>query len=474
MDMLSGQYNPGKISWWRGSENGFLPRVFVEQKGYVEGAQPNYDMAPWDPKSTNYWEFTSAGFADFNGDGLQDLFVGGFREFRVALNKGTKTDPKFGLRKYLLGLDGEPLSIKRSGKKEIEESRKKGQYLNLSGVSKSFINPVDWDGDGVLDLLITHSYSKKGGNPVEFFRGVQTDKGLRFEPPKPLFTAKKGQKTFPGCCPNIKVADYNNDGVLDLIFGLSIPTINGFEIDSSVAWNYNDNLKLNTPGKDVGRQIKIYSNKQIAEIKKRLDGNPSPDLRRSYIGDLEDSKYITLRHRGYIYVMLGRKNPVKAVAEKLKAKAEVKRKVIKNETIKTGGGNSPLQFEVKAPQRIKYNKEYLVEVVMNFDQGWYGYANTKGNISLGLIPTKIEYKFPEGFELVGKAVEPKPLQKRGTDVYQNMNQVFFQKFKVPYIQGKEGTGEYTIAVIVHYQVCDENGCLPPTKENIKMKAWLFW
>ena len=33
-DIISGQYDPGVISLWRGSANGFLPREEIPQLGY--------------------------------------------------------------------------------------------------------------------------------------------------------------------------------------------------------------------------------------------------------------------------------------------------------------------------------------------------------------------------------------------------------------------------------------------------------
>ncbi|QEC42136.1 FG-GAP repeat domain-containing protein [Pseudobacter ginsenosidimutans] len=323
MDMLSGQYNPGQINWWRGGKDGFQARQFVDQEGYTEGNLGFSGVSSeLDPRSNNYWNYTSAGFADFNGDGLTDLFVGGFGEMKVALNVGTKEVPKFGLRKYLLGLDGLPVSVMRPSEEEIQKAKsQRGSYFTYSGVIKSFVTPVDWDVDGVLDLLVTHLYGeRKTKDPVVFFRGVQTDKGLRFEEAKSLFTVPDVYKTFPGCQPNIAVTDYNDDGVKDLVIGLSLPALNGYEIDSLASWGYLKDFGLQAPGKDPGRMLEWEGG--IEKLRKRIADNPS--MKNYFYGKFTEEKYLTLRHRGFVYVMLGKKNPVEAVAVKgVVAKDEV-------------------------------------------------------------------------------------------------------------------------------------------------------
>ncbi|MDR2285538.1 MAG: VCBS repeat-containing protein [Sphingobacterium sp.] len=95
LDMLSGQYFPGLISLWRGESKGLGKREFVEQEGYVDKKKlRSFDRDDTDPENHLYWNYTAASFADFNGDGLLDLFVGGGKNLRVALNIGTKEKPK--------------------------------------------------------------------------------------------------------------------------------------------------------------------------------------------------------------------------------------------------------------------------------------------------------------------------------------------------------------------------------------------
>lgn len=44
-------------------------------------------------------------------------------------------------------------------------------------------------------------------------------------------------------------------------------------------------------------------------------------MRSYYLGRLKEYKYLTLRHRGYVYVMYGKKNPVRAAVSVMKRQA---------------------------------------------------------------------------------------------------------------------------------------------------------
>ena len=80
-DMITGQYHPGDVTWFRGAENGFLPGVPLPQEGdSASNGQPefgDYEGEPGDIGTFMYWVYSSADFGDLDDDGDLDLIVGG-------------------------------------------------------------------------------------------------------------------------------------------------------------------------------------------------------------------------------------------------------------------------------------------------------------------------------------------------------------------------------------------------------------
>ena len=437
LDLLSGQYNPGQVSWWRGTDKGFAERVFVDQEGYT--GQPYYNGGdPDSPKSNAYWNYTSTAFADYNGDGLLDLFVGGTSGLRVALNEGTAEHPKFGLRKPLLFVDGTRLSTVPSDKYR--------QY------TKTYMTPVDWDGDGVLDILATDNYSSNKCNAITFFRGVKTNLGLRFEPGVPLFEAADGGKALPGCQPQIAVADINGDGVNDIIFGISIPTINGYEASDSVAWKWIDELGIEMPGKDAGE---YYMYTTLDSLKMRIRNDEGS--RRYYLGKLKDEKYLTMRHRGYVFVMYGQKNPQQAPAPQtltVQAPVEIPTTAFEGDT------ESPVTYAV---EHVRGNSGGEIDVVVNFKEGWHGYVELDDPAKQEFIPTKVEVELPEGVVLNGGKVEA---PYTSTNVYLG-RQTFKAYYFITNPDIAKNQKKFDVKVKISYQVCNSQTCLPPAEHVIE-------
>lgn len=72
---------------------------------------------------------------------------------------------------------------------------------------------VDWDGDGLRDLVILYMGQKK----VVWCKNVGAKGKPSFGPVQELFNFKASGK--PGSCCRLDVQDFNADGKLDLIIG---------------------------------------------------------------------------------------------------------------------------------------------------------------------------------------------------------------------------------------------------------------
>ncbi len=284
MDIITGQYS-GHVTWFRGIEGGFDDGQLLEQEGNPDSIDIRFSSSD-DVRSQFYWLYSAANFGDFDDDGLLDMIVGGISFLRISRNIGTKAQPKFAHRELLLDINDKPLKIVKSEK-------------NPQAFFSVLVSPlvVDWDQDGILDLLATNRYTEKGLPAVTFFRGVKTVKGHRFEPGIPLFRSKDGTKVLPGRYPHINVCDWNDDGVNDLLIGTSVVTLHDDVFNGYLSWNWERETGLgsNDPGNS-----KDYKRSQDNAVREYLE-------RKTVKEKIPAEDYRTLRHRGYVYVMLGEK-----------------------------------------------------------------------------------------------------------------------------------------------------------------------
>jgi hypothetical protein len=173
-DVVSGAYSPGDVHWFEGTSTTLKERrVLPEEKGNpldMDGLMSTVHMTDWD------------------GDGDLDMVVGSVTgKVFLNVNRGTKTEPRFGKRVELTA-DGESMG---------------------AGLQKSDPFVTDWDGDGVRDLLVGEEFAQ-----VVFFRGRPDGTFAKGQPIIP------GQKmVVPGYRLRIHVTDWNGDGKPDLLVG---------------------------------------------------------------------------------------------------------------------------------------------------------------------------------------------------------------------------------------------------------------
>lgn len=141
---------------------------------------------------------------DWDDDGDLDLLMVG-RSGRLALrmNEGSAAQPAFSLNRLLVPVDGGP--------------------YNAGGGATPSSAYVDWDGDGLKDLVVCLISSRR----VVWHKNTGNKGQPKFGRSEALLDFSAGDK--PKTCNRLSVADYTGDGRLDLIIG------GGFMIGDSKA-----------------------------------------------------------------------------------------------------------------------------------------------------------------------------------------------------------------------------------------------
>ncbi len=514
-DLITGHYYPGDVTWFRGGEHGFTTGEKIEQEHRDKHPLYGNNLPVTDPQSWSYWNYSSVSLGDFDGDSLQDMIVGG-AGLRISKNIGSKTAPRFGLRELLLDVNGNPLRI--DNPTEEKEGRRENQYVAGSDDTVPLV--IDWDQDGVLDLMLTDCYLSKNKSAITFFRGVITSEGPRFEPGVSLFKTKDGGKAFPGSWLQTYVTDWNNDGINDLLIGTSVATIDGsFNYDLSWNWEFETGITKKNPA-----NYSEYHKKTIEEQMERADKNISElglseeevktkgymtreILFKNYYGKEE---YRTLAHKGYVYVMLGEKQDKPAAIKQdtinlAKEKYRVKKQARKGEhdpiteqSPKTGQAEvqgqdqmkgqektisqkqmtgltkvteqenteSPVRITATTPLAVNAGEEFTIKILLDIQDSWYIYAPALANAQQGVAQACMSFELPDGIEMEGKIEWPEPVAK---DLYQ----VYFGKIELSTVfKVKPGTmpGIYKIKATLQYQGCNQLSCIPQSKEELLIEV----
>ena len=506
-DMITGQYHPGEVTWFRGSGDGFLPGEKLPQEGDPEAAanpimmagraqrdpsfQP-YDGEPGDIGTFAYWVYTSATFGDLDDDGDFDLIVGGSAGLRVSENIGGPKNPSFAMRKLLLDIDGRPLQTREHTEAEMQYAQVGGRLLP-SADGKPNPLAVDWDQDGVLDLLVTDSYRTPKSRAVSFFRGVKTPDGHRFEPGIDLLPAEGGAKAIPGSGQRVGVEDWNADGVNDLIIGASVATVNGGEFSDELSWEWEDVNQVESAGKDPGlyppgprptvesqramyeriatdraaegRTMPVPSDEELMEQLRSQQEWWDNDIGRLY--EMGKGHWLTLRHQGRVYVMLGSKDadPAPMIATNAGAAPEAAGGTEANSAAPEAPDESfsPVSVRVDPMVVLETGRTADVNVQLDMQDGWYIYASTGRNVGQGMKETSVSFSVPDGLDAAG-AVKRPPFRFKGSyDVHLGKGVTWGQP-----IEAAAGAlpGLYEVSAEVTYQTCKDDLCLLPQTETV--------
>ena len=498
-DMITGQYHPGEVTWFRGSAEGFLPGQTLPQEGDpAASGNPdfgNYEGEPGDIGSFEYWVYSSATFGDLDDDGDYDLILGGSGGLRVSENLGGPENPSFGVRELLLDINGQPLQTRPYTEAQLLYIER-GMSQSPAGDGKANPLAVDWDGDGVLDLLVTDSYRSPNSRAVAFFRGVKTPEGHRFEPGVDLLPAEGGAKALPGSGQRVYVDDWNADGVNDLIIGASVATVNGGEFSDELSWEWEDVNRVESAGKDPGlypprprptfeTQRTMYE--EIIEMR-AAEGitieMPSDEELEKFaeqqlpwwedtVGRLYregKAHWLSMRHQGRVYVMLGRIDEEgdpefagnDAVSPAIPA-GESATESTAAAARATAPSSSPVTVSMEPLVMLPQGSVADVNLRLDVQDGWYVYAATGRNGDQGMKETQVSFRVAEGLEAAG-AMQPPPFGFKGSfDVHQGHGVTWTQP-----VQAAAGSlpGLYDVSAEVTYQTCNDDLCLLPTTETV--------
>ena len=215
------------------------------------------------------------------------------------------------------------------------------------------------------------------------------------------------------------------------------------------------------PGKDAGE---YYMFTTMDALKEKIRNNPAE--KSFYLGKLDDEKYLTLRHRGYVFVMYGKKNPQPAVAEApltLEALKPVTTRVFAD-----GSNDEPLTYQVAS--KLWNGYEWTVDVTLSFKEGWHGYIESKATDDQGMIPTSVTLELPEQLQLVN-SIKP---NNGGGDIFYKGQIVFSTHVReqidgpaFPEQMGKRPSVTYPIKIHINYQSCNDKMCLPPIEHVVE-------
>jgi len=204
-------------------------------------------------------------FTDWNGDGVKDIISGTTSgELNVYINKGSNKHPDF-------------------------EDREEVQDGDVDSGSNSMPCIVDWDGDGLKDVIMGNHQGS-----VEVFINSGTNSSPKFKEGREL---QKGD-VDSGSYSAPAVADWDGDGRMDLILG-----------------NFKGGIQVFINDGEPGHP---HFDDEEKELKVKVEGFSTPFVTKNYVNGLFDIVCGSSDGRVYRFINTGTKsNPVFSSPERI-------------------------------------------------------------------------------------------------------------------------------------------------------------
>lgn len=227
IDLTASSYKPGGVYWFQGHKDGFSSRVILTDK---EGLPVFSGLENLDTRGPLSSLGTVHTWIDLDGDGALDLVMGSNgRTLEARLNK-SYFNGQYSVEEGLVARPSQPVFSQYSRSRDAQKP------ITVSGETQ-YVGPdhdlfslhpeaADWDGDGDADLIV----GVYDGS-VWWFENIDHESPYEFAAPKmllapgnsqiQLLNADQTDRPPRGIRSTIDIADYNGDGIRDLLVGFA-------------------------------------------------------------------------------------------------------------------------------------------------------------------------------------------------------------------------------------------------------------